>query len=319
MKGSDNMATLAEALIGAAADLGKVNTLHQDSQFVRELPTMIQKVASDCVRNGTDLNDSIYKIAKEKGYNEHQIQRLAEESNNQVYMAKYAAMKGNKDRDVKFKLADPRMINARLKGGELEKKASVNIPKDAPVFQPHYANKYVSLAPEKKTSIAKIAAHKAVTTINTLESGINKIAGDVAEGLSTISQSLILQENFNKNAQQIFDEVCKKASLDDACIDLCIESVKNNLGYMKKNKEVNSALDVEIHKYNKTASFDSGKYSFAKEASYIPFSKICTPNGNTISEINELTKIACEVQEDLLKMAKMQSKLKYIKDGLGLE
>lgn len=318
MKGSENMATLAETLVNAAADLGKVNTLYQDSPFVRELPTMIQKVASDCVRNGVDLNDSIYEIAKEKNLNEHQIQRLAEESNNQVYMAKYAAMKGNKDRDVKFKLADPRAIKAKLDGKGLEKKASVNVREDAALFQPYYANKYVSLAPEKKTSIAKIAAHKAMTTINTLESGINKIAGEIAEGLSTISQSLILQENFNKNAQQIFDSICKKASLDETCMDLCLESVKNNLDYMKQNREVNNSLDVSLNKYNKTASFDSGKYSFAKEASFIPFSKVRTSNGNTISEMDQLVKIACEVKEELSEMAKMQSKLKYIKDGLGL-
>ena len=62
------MATLAETLINDAADLGRVNTMYQDSPFVRELPGLIQQVSSSYLNNGVSLNESISKIASEKKY-----------------------------------------------------------------------------------------------------------------------------------------------------------------------------------------------------------------------------------------------------------
>lgn len=313
------MATLAETLINDAADLGKVNTLHQDSPFVRELPGMIQKVASDYMKHGIDLNESIYKVAQEKSLTEDQVQRLVEESNNQVYMAKYAALKGNRNREVQFKLADGKEIKARLKGEhKMEKKASVK-EYDAAVFQSGTFMKCASFAPEKKSSIEKIIANKAVTAMNDMRNSIEKCASEIGEGLTTIAQSLILQESLNKNGQDVFNDICKKASWDDSCMNLCLSAIENSLSYMKAAHEVSGALDVNLQKYQKTASYDMGKYSFNKEASYTKFSPVVTPDGVSIQNLDSLAKIACEVKDKMTEMSKTQSKLKYVEDGFGLQ
>ena len=319
MKGSDVlMATLAETLINDAADLGKVNTLHQDSPFVRELPGMIQKVASDYMKHNIDLNDSIYKIAKEKNLTGEQVQRLVEESNNQVYMAKYASLKGNRNRDVQFKLADGKEIKARLKGEhKMEKKASANSD-DIATFQNGTFMKYASFAPEKSSSIKKIVAHKAVSIMDELRSSTEKYASEIGEGFSVIAQSLILQEYFNKNAQDVFTEICKKANWDEPCMDLCAEAIDNNLKYMKSGNQVGKAMEIDIAKYQKTASYDIGKYSFNKEASYTKFSPVVTPDGVSVQSLDSLVKIACEIKDKMAEMSKTQSKLKYVEDGFGL-
>jgi hypothetical protein len=319
VKGSDMlMATLAETLINDAADLGKVNTLHQDSPFVRELPGMIQKVASDYMKHGIDLNESIYKVAQEKSLTDDQVQRLVEESNNQVYMAKYASLKGNRNREVQFKLADGKEIKARLKGEhKMEKKASAT-EYDAAVFQSGTFMKCASFAPEKKSSVEKIIANKVVSTMNDLKRSIEKYASEIGEGLTAIAQSVILQESLNKNGQDVFNDICKNASWDDSCMDLCISAVGNSLKYMKSAREISDALEVDLHKYQKTASYDMGKYSFNKEASYTKFSPVVTPDGVNVQSLDSLTKIACEVKDKMAEMSKTQSKLKYIEGGFGL-
>lgn len=312
------MATLAETLINDAADLGKVNTLHQDSPFVRELPGMIQKVASDYIRHNIDLNDSIYKIAKEKDLTAEQVQRLVEESNNQVYMAKYASLKGNRNRDVQFKLADGREIKAMLSGKrKMEKRASANEDDNA-VFQNGTFMKYASFAPEKSSSIKKIVAHKAVTIMDDLRDTTEKYAAEIGEGFSIIAQSLILQEYFNKNGQDVFTDICKKADWDDSCMDLCIEAVDNNLRYMQSGNQVSKTMGMDIAKYQKTASYDIGKYSFNKEASCVKFSPVVTPDGVSVQSLDSLVKIACEIKDKMTEMSKTQSKLKYVEDGFGL-
>ena len=319
MKGSDVlMATLAETLINDAADLGKVNTLHQDSPFVRELPGMIQKVASDYMKHNIDLNDSIYKIAREKDLTSEQVQRLVEESNNQVYMAKYASLKGNRNRDVQFKLADGKEIKARLKGEhKMEKKASAN-GDDIATFQNGTFMKYASFAPEKSSSIKKIVAHKAVAIMDDLRNTTEKYASEISEGFSTIAQSLILQEYFNKNGQDVFTDICKKAEWDDSCMDLCIEAVDNSLKYMKSSNQVSKTMDMDIAKYQKTASYDMGKYSLNKEASFTKFSPVVTPDGVSVQNLDSLVKIACEIKDKMAEMSKTQSKLKYVEGGFGL-
>lgn len=313
------MATLAETLINAAADLGKINTLHKDSAFVRELPGMIQKCASDYINNGIELNDSIYKIAKENNYNEHQVQRLVEESNNQVYMAKYASLKGNKDRDVVFDLADARIVNARLKGEEnIEKTASAKPDNKDRLFKLYYMNKYASYGPDKKSSMAKIAAKKSIDALNTLRDDVSKIASEIAEDFTAISQTLILQENFNKNAQEVFNEICKRASWDDTCMNLCKDSVENSLSLMKEYGNVNKSLDVSLCKYEKTASFDMGEYSLNKEASFVKFSPVVTPNGDSVQSIDAIVKIACEVKDKMEHLSKRQTKLSDIESIFGM-
>lgn len=312
------MATLAETLINDAADLGKVNTLHQDSPFVRELPGMIQKVASDYMKHSVELNDSIYKIAKEKSLTDEQVQRLVEESNNQVYMAKYASLKGSRNREVQFNLADGKEIKARLRGeSKMEKKASADT-NDTAVFQGGTFMKCASFAPEKKSSIGKIVARKAVAIMDDLNSSITKCASEIAEGFSTIAQSIILQEHFHKNGQDIFNNICKKAAWDDSCMNLCISAVENSERYMKSSHEINSDMDVSLAKYQKTASYDMGRHSFNKEASFVEFSPIITPDGVSISNLDSLVKIACEVKDKMAEMSKTQSKLKYVEDGFGL-
>ena len=101
-------------------------------------------------------------------------------------------------------------------------------------------------------------------------------------------------------------------------MDLCISSVDNNMRYMKANHEISNAMDLKLSKFQKTASYDMGKYSFNKEASFLKFSPIYTPNGNSIKDVDSLVKIACEVENKMAEMSKIQSKLKYIETGLGL-
>ena len=308
------MPTLAEVLINEAADLGKINTMHQDSQFVAELPGMIQKVASDFMRYNTPLNQSIAKIAADNNYTDEQIQRICEESNNQVYMAKYAAFKGNPERDVRFDLASTAGVRSLMhEKTAMEKTASVRKSN----FE--YVDKNAfSLSAAAETPMHKIAANKASALINKLDKENRKYANSLTEDMTKIAQTLISQTLLGNDPQPIFTHMCKEAQWSDGMMDICREAVTHNVACMQNDGSVSSEFSIDLTNYKQGENFSVGSYGFQKEASFIEFSPIVTRGGAHIGGIDELVKIAEHAGEAAKILAPVQKRLASLTDVFGV-
>lgn len=302
------MATLAETLINDAADLGRVNTMYQDSPFVRELPGLIQQVSSSYLNNGVSLNESISKIASEKKYNDEQIQRICEEANNQVYMAKYASFKGNLERDVKFELASVKGVRS-VGNGNMEKKASYT-PAESPLDR--LDNMCFDMTPESDVKIEKIAADKVVRLMDKLAREEEKYANSVTEDVTCVAQTLIEQEKLGNSADEVFRSLCKQANLTDGMMNLYKKAVCENIERMKQANYLPPSFKIELNKYQQDKNFSVGEFGFAKEASATPFISIITENGTSVSEFSDLVKIASRVNSCMVKLAERQNKIKEI-------
>lgn len=309
------MATLAETLINDAADLGKINVMYQDSPFVKELPVVVQKVASAYMQKDVPLNQSIAKIAKSHDYTDDQLQRICEESNNQVYMAKYAAYKGSPERDVSFELASVRRVK-EIRDGKLEKKASFL---NADMGIDHLDKYAFSVSPEEEVSLHKITAQKATSALTKLETEQHKYANSATEDMNCIAQVLIEQEKLGNDADAIFGHLCKTASFSEPMMDLCKQAVEDNLQRMRKQNYVPSTFSLTLNKFQEKSAFSLGEYSFAKEASAPKFSSMVTENGTAVKSIYDAEKIAnrfCTVFE---KLASVQKVLSGAKRAFGLK
>lgn len=298
----DTVATLAEALINDAADLGKVNTMYQDSPFVRELPGLIQRVSSEHLNQGVSLNQSIAKVASENNYTDEQIQRICEESNNQVYMAKYASYKGSLERDVKFELATVDKVK-EIRDGKMEKRASF-IAADSPLDR--LDGSVYDIAPEKDVSINKIAAEKAVRLMNKLASEKTSLSNSITEDVNCIAQTLISQEMLGNSANEVFRNLCKYAGLSEGMMDVCKMAVEENIGRLKEAHQLPESFNIELLKFQRDKNFSVGNYGFAKQASAPAFISIITENGTPVTEFDSLVKIASRASACAAELAKKQ-------------
>ena len=296
------MATLAETLINDAADLGKVNTMYQDSPFVRELPSLIQRVSSEHLNRGVSLNESIAKIASENDYTDEQIQRICEESNNQVYMAKYASYKGNLERDVRFELATVSKVK-EVRDGKMEKKASF-IEADTPLDR--LESTFFDIAPEKDVTIHKIAADKTVRLMNKLAAEKTALSNSITEDVNCIAQTLISQEMLGNSANEVFRNLCKFANLSEGMMDICKMAVEENIDRLKEARQLPESFNVELSKFQQDKNFSVGSYGFAKQASAPAFISIITENGTPVTEFDSLVKIASRATSCAAELAKKQ-------------
>ena len=305
--GEKRMATLAETLINDAADLGRVNTMYQDSPFVRELPGIIQQVSSDYLNRGVSLNENIAKIASEHKYNDEQIQRICEETNNQVYMAKYASFKGNLERDVKFELASVNGVHS-VGNNKMEKKASY-IKAENPLDRLDGMN--FDISPETDVTIEKIAAEKVVRLMNKLASEEKKYADSATEDINCVAQTLIEQEKLGNSADDVFRNLCKFADLSEGMMDLYKTAVEDNVDRMKEAHYLPPGFTIELNKYQQDKNYSVGEFGFAKEASAPSFISIITENGTSVPDFVTLVKTASRANACIEKLAEKQ---KLIRD-----
>ena len=309
------MPTLAEVLINEAADLGKINTLHQDSPFVTELPGMIQQVTCDFMRYNTPLNQSIAKIAADHQYTDDQIQRICEESNNQVYMAKYAAFKGNPEKDVRFDLASVAGVRALMhEKTAMEKTASEN----SSAFE-YIDNNMFALAAANSTPMHKIAANKASAVIGKLRAENTKYANSLTEDMTKIAQTLVSEAILGNDPQPIFAYMCKEAGWTDGLMDICKGAVSHNLDCMKKEGFVSEDFTIDLVNHKRSENYGVGIYGFQKEASFVAFSPIVTRGGAHMPDIGSLVKVAENAVETLQVLAPVQKKLSSMTSIFGLE
>lgn len=308
------MPTLAEVLINEAADLGKINTMHQDSPFVAELPGMIQKVTSEFMHRNTPLNDTIAKIAADNSYTDDQIQRICEESNNQVYMAKYAAFKGNPERDVRFDLASVAGVRALLdKKNEMTKTASVNCGRFECVDNNSFA-----LPSASNTPMHKIAANKASAVFAKLSEENRKYSGSLTEDMTKVAQTLISEALLGNDPQPIFSYMCKEAGWGDGLMSLCKDAIEHNISCMERDGAVSENFSLDIVNYKQSEDYGVGAYGFHKKASFIAFSPVVTRGGTSVRDIDGLVKIASNIKETVQILAPIQKKLSSLGDVFGI-
>lgn len=90
-----------------------------------ELELFSKKAADAFLREGTDLDDSITKLARENGFTEHHVDRVAQKANSMVNGELVKSARDTKnDPRISFKLASAESVKSRLRGDD-EKKASL--------------------------------------------------------------------------------------------------------------------------------------------------------------------------------------------------
>ena len=308
------MPTLAEVLINEAADLGKANTMYQSSPFVAELPSMIQRATSEFMHRDVPLNQTIAKIASENKCTDEQIQRICEESNNQVYMAKYAAFKGQLNRDVKFDLASVPGVKACMnEKTAMEKTASVKGEKGIIIDKNSF-----SIGADERSSMSKIAADKVTALFEKLSAENQKYANSVTEDMTVIAQTFIEQARLGKDVQPVFAHMCKEAGWSEGMMNMCKDAVSHNISVLQAEDVVSNEFSVDLVNYKTNDDFGVGDYGFRKTASTIDFAPIITRGGDIVSDIDALVKVASHVVDVTSKLVPVQNRLHELEKVFGL-
>lgn len=306
------MPTMFEALTQMGANsVDPVKVSQINSQFTRDLPSIVQKVASDYLNSNISLNTSIAKVATERNLNEEQTQRVIAEANNQVYMTKFASMKNLNDRRVDFELASKQGVYNAQHPETLEKKASVN-SMDFDDYSGKY--RYDNLTPAKSVDYTKIAAKKIATELDTLDAGIKKQASVVADDLMNSAYALLRFEAIVPgSAQNAFNEMCKTAGVSSELQLLYKRAMEEKAGIMKKAHSIPDNTKTELKLcdiFEKTASFSLGKFSLQEKKEAYPSVK--TDTGVIIDGVTGLCKIAEDFKNHMEKLAELQQERKSL-------
>lgn len=282
--------------------VGQIN-----SQFTRDLPSLVQKVASDYLDNNIDMNKTIAKIATERNLNEAQTQRIIAESNNQVYMTKFASMHGINDRRVEFDLASKNGVEAAKNPEKFEKKASAT-SMDFDDYSGKY--RYTNMAPAAAVDYTKIAAKNISHELDNIELGIKKQASIISDELMNSAYAMLKMEAIVPGtAQKVFNDMCKTAGVSAETQMLYKRAMEEKSGIMKKSHAIPDNTSAELKLcdiYEKTASFSLGKYSLqeAKEA----YPSVKTDTGEIINGLSGLCKIASDVSLHIDELAELRTK-----------
>lgn len=292
------MPSLLEALSNGFDTVGS-KTVNGD--FTRKLNIYRNKVVDDYMKYNIDLNKSIAKIAKNDNLNDDQIQRIVEEVNNQVYLIKYNQMKNSPDRDVVFDLASLKKIKEEVTGNtesveknqainqeaglnnnhSLEKKASwEDNSGDMPNMFNSLSYEFGSLSPELKRTKDNIKLEEAVTELQAIDQQINKYVEKVASSSHTVANALIQYSVHGLNAQNIFDEVCKRAECNPKTQLMIKTATENQIAIMKEAKTLPDNYELKldfVDTVKESNEFSLKQYSFMKEAEFVTSSNQTLP------------------------------------------
>lgn len=278
------MSTLLEALSDGSFDMQNKRDL--STGFARNLTSLRDQVVNDYVKHKIDLNKSIYNLAKSKKLNDDQIKRIVEEVNNQVYLIEYSKMKEQPERHVTFDIAMFPKIKKMIDGNFEENESNKNIQKSASelgsfekvasdqtagdsrnLFNSYNVNrcslKFESSEREDKFHLRKIAEN-----IVNEGNAIEKIAKELDRNLNTMGMAMVKYTQLGLDSNSIFNEMCKKASVDEMTVGLIKEATKTRLDNLKEISPLPTNFNIELNIEKKAdEEFGLGKYSLSKIAS----------------------------------------------------
>jgi hypothetical protein len=141
---------------------------------------------------------------------------------------------------------------------------------------------------------------------------------DRSDNIYTIAEALIKYDRSYKDAQEIFDAVCKEASINKGDQCLIKKAISQKVGQLKEAKQLPDDYDfnVELVDNNAVSEFSLGKFSLLKTAkeskSNAHIQPIVTDNGQVIKSVETLVNMAKNIESQKSKVSDLKSKKEKI-------
>ena len=283
-----------------------------EGNFKQNLERNARRVSDDFTRYGKDMNASIAKIASENKYNDDQIQRLVEESNNLTYLAKYAGLKNQTERDVVFETASLDKVKEII-GEPISKTASENFHVDAfSSYTPYKTGAIECFGAEDELKNA--LAEKIASDISEVTEQYNDASDKFDAQIYKVADMLIRYDRVGGvDIDSCFNTICKDAKLK-APMQAIIQKVANQIIEDEKFvNRINSDYELKLPHvdiYEKDKDFSLGDFTcMKKEASYFPVMQI---GEDVVRSVADMVKIASEIKPLFEKVAKTKETYDHI-------
>jgi hypothetical protein len=289
--------------------------------FRNELPRWGEECANEFINRNISLNESVVKIAEQNSLNEYQVRRLIQEANTITYNKLYDNTKGSDVRRPKFEIARYDQIRERLKFPEpntiVEKCASdqsnnhmekVAALKMETGLTGQWSYKMGSLATEgfneeanKRTLLMKKIAQKGAELMQKEASSTEEFFKRV----KIIGEALIKCAQLEGNENEVFNELCKDASLSFGHQAPLVAYVDGVLELRKEGGVVPNNFSVDFTINKKAEGLSLGEYSLSKTAARKPNIPSMTAEDvliqnyqDLINQANALVKAQAQMVED---------------------
>lgn len=268
----------------------------QTGDFKQRMERYAKRVSDDFVKYNKDMNEQIAKIAKENDYNDEQIQRIVEESNNLVYLAKYASLKSQNERDVVFKTASLSGVKNIL-GDTIQKQASYKEDFHIDAFSSYNPYKTGALTPAKAESLVKTIAEKLASDVASAANDLDAANNRFDAHIYKIADTLIRYDRTAEGVSDVYTTMCKEAKLPSA-VQGMIQKVANEIIEDEKFAgSINSEYTLKLPHvdiYKKEADFSLGKHSMLEKTAMYTHAMQC---GDTVVYgIDDMVKMAEEIR-----------------------
>ena len=211
-----------------------------EGNFKASLERYANSVSNDYVKHGTDMNESIAKIASRNHLNDEQIQRVVEESNNKVYLAKYAELKHSNERDVTFDRAEAEKVKTASKDGvsDLSKIAS---SADEPLNAFNSTRNLTgALTPAAPTDIVKLAMEKLASELDKTAKKFDRAKVDFDAHIYKVAGMMIRYDRAGINTDMAFEEICRQNNFRTPMQQIIKEAAEDIIGEEVKAGKLDS-------------------------------------------------------------------------------
>lgn len=296
-------------------------------EFASKLAGYKDRAVNDYVKYNIGLDQAIAKIAQMDSLNDNQISRIVEESNNQVYLIKYAQLRNFPEREVVFDLASLPGVKSIVENGipkvatQIEKKASWenNNGDDKLNFLNYTSHETASCTEDKRKDIKDIISEKLVKEANQLNTDLKEAIQKVADDVYTVAEAFIKYDRSYKDTQSIFDRMCKGAGVSKHEQLIYKKALEQKIGQLKEAKVLpeNYSIELTLSDINEKNEFSLGEYSMMKVALHADETPVITDNGKMIKSINDLIGMAKDIKMNRSKVLTLNEKKKKLESLKG--
>jgi hypothetical protein len=297
-----------------------------EGNFKASLERYANSVSNDYVKHGTDMNEAIAKIASRNHLNDDQIQRVVEESNNKVYLAKYAEMKNSNERDVTFDRADAEKVKAASKSdvSDLSKIASA-IDEPLTAFN-STRNLTGALTPAAPTDLVKLAMEKLASDLEKTAHDLDRAKVGFDAHIYKVAGMLIKYDRAGINTDVAFEEICRKNNFHTPMQKILKEAAEHIISEEVQAGKIDPEYRLNVSYVDlSTPAPDYSLGSFSKIASMNLEEKKQRPfpviqiNGTLMKSVADMVKYASvindlftdiAIKEDLYNKAKERATFK---------
>ena len=268
------------------------------NSFEDKLRVWNNQAATDFLKSGTSLNQTIAEIATLNKLNDDQISCIVQEANTKVFLLKYEKTKGEKVRRPSFPIASltgvkdlmgnkttanttdtpsPETTTRGIGGGNrgMTKQASFEeLAKDS--FLTDTSSQTYGMYDnfDPVTAQAKIMERRASEANAKRSAEMTKMAREYLGTLHTASESLVQYTKLGHVAQDIFEYMVKEAGLNENQQEIMINSYALRSAGAKLEGKIPVSLTTSLTKLasgeEEVEDFSLGKYGSAQAKSKTP-------------------------------------------------